>query len=156
MLFQDGQEAKIMIKQKLALLALWALPALVVAQEPPLANPPVPATQTRPAIQAKPITGPAMAAPPTVVDPARPAVRPTMPPASPKNQPRVYSYPTPVHPLCVGCQGLGFPPPPPVFVPPCLPCMPFQGMVPAGNPGGFQSHPFTRSPRDYFMLDIPR
>jgi len=32
MLFQDGQEAKIMIKQKLALLALWALPALVVAQ----------------------------------------------------------------------------------------------------------------------------
>lgn len=151
-----------MIKQKFALLALWALPTLVLAQEPPLATPPAPAIQAKPTIQAKPIqarpsTSPALAAPPAVVDPAKPTVRPALPPANPKNQPRVYSYPTPVHPLCVGCQGLGFPPPPPVFVPPCLPCIPFQGMVPGGgNQVGFPSHPFTRSPRDFFMLDIPR
>lgn len=74
-----------------------------------------------------------------------------------------YSYPTPIHPLCVGCQGLTFPPPYPNFQPPCLPCMPFQGLVPpppgpgAGAPSpSFQFHQYTRSPRDFFMLDIPR
>jgi len=73
-----------------------------------------------------------------------------------------YSYPTPIHPLCVGCQGLTFPPPYPNFLPPCLPCMPFQGPVPcppggASQPGlSFQFHQYTRSPRDFFMLDIPR
>ncbi len=73
-----------------------------------------------------------------------------------------YSYVTPIHPLCVGCQGLSFPPPYPNFQPPCLPCMPFQGLVPPPpGPGGqqgvsFQFHQYTRSPRDFFMLDIPR
>lgn len=73
-----------------------------------------------------------------------------------------YSYVTPIHPLCLGCQGLTFPPPYPNFQPPCLPCMPFQGLVPPPpGPGGqqgvsFQFHQYTRSPRDFFMLDIPR
>lgn len=37
------------------------------------------------------------------------------------------------------------------------PCQPFQGFASPGSggagPTGFATHPFARSPRDYFMID---
>ncbi len=137
-----------MLKQSVAFLTALGFSALAFAQEPPLAKPPVPA---------KPLTAPALAAPPAAVPPVvgdAPVAKPSTV-ATPKNQPRVYSYPTPVHPLCLGCQGLGFPPAPPRFMPPCLPYMPFQGMVPGQIQMNSGYNPYTRSPRDFFMLDIP-
>ncbi len=143
-----GEETQIMLKHSVALLTALGFSALALAQEPPLATPRAPA---------KPLALPALAAPaalapPVVVD--APAAKPATV-ATPKNQPRIYSYPTPVHPLCLGCQGLSFPPPPPRFMPPCLPYMPFQGMVPAQIQMNSGYNPYTRSPRDFFMMDIP-
>ncbi len=137
-----------MLKQSIALLTALGFSALALAQEPPLVKPPVPA---------KPLAAPALPVPPppVVVDPAAPAPKPTDSVATPKNQPRVYSYPTPIHPLCLGCQGLSFPPAPPRFMAPCLPCMPFQGMVPGQIQRNSGYNPYTRSPRDFFMMDIP-
>jgi hypothetical protein len=74
-----------------------------------------------------------------------------------------YIYPPPAPDMCgpgyyaVNCGGQVYGPNYNVYPPFC----PFQGMVPAPQPPGggggmaaFPTHPFARSPRDYFMIDF--